>query len=206
MEILAVAQEDRIAIVAGRRISTALSKNVPAAAARTYYSREKVLIYREEEKDWVGTFIVISFHGKLNTVENPDKSYRGTFNLQQLKKSFHNLFKTDAHSDPSEFYHDMSKSFRSENHPKPLCIDFHLTEILSSNDLRSTFLMMRNRRKSKDLSSVKLEKLSAKMKCQMMQIFLVEDFYWPSMVPVRKRRFEKQDFSYKIFETNWRSF
>lgn len=124
MEILAVTQEKRSAIVVERRISTALSKNVPAAAARTYYSREKVLIYREEEKDWAETFIGIIFHGKLNTVENPDKYFCGTINLQQVKKKFHRLFKADAHSDPSEFYHDMSKSFRSENHPKALCIEF----------------------------------------------------------------------------------
>lgn len=202
MEILAVAQKDRSAIEAGRKISTALSRNVPAAAARTYYSREKILIYREEEKDWKRTFIVISFHGKLNTVENLDKSYRGTFNLQQLKKNFHGLFKTDAHSDPSEFYHDMSKSFRSENHPKAFCIDFHLTEILIPYDLRSNFLDDAKQKEIKRFIERKTWKIVCKDEVPDDANILSRIF----LVPVRKRRFGKQDFSYKIFVTKWRSF
>lgn len=54
-----------------------------------------------------------------------------------MKKYFHDLPETDAPIDPSEFFNDMFKPFRYENHPKPPCIDVHLTEILSPDDPRT---------------------------------------------------------------------
>lgn len=104
VKIMVEAQMEMNAIVAEKRISTALSKNVPAAADRNYHPGEEVLVYRKKEKEWVGPFTVISFDEKLGTMENPEKSYRGTFNVQEVEKYFRDLPKTDARTAPSEFF------------------------------------------------------------------------------------------------------
>lgn len=74
------------AVVAERRISTALSKNIPDAADRVYCSSDDVLVYPEKEKEWVGPLKAVTIDGELVIVENQNKSYRGVFNVQQIKK------------------------------------------------------------------------------------------------------------------------
>lgn len=63
---------------------TALTRHIPPAANRVYKMGEKILVYSENEKRWVGSLIVVDITGRMITVQTPDETRLQTFN------SFHN--------------------------------------------------------------------------------------------------------------------
>jgi len=96
LEIIKTAQAEMNSIVAERKIMTALSKNVPAAADRTYKLGEEILVYNENLKKWEGPYIVADCTGRNITVSNENGTYRRMFSTHQVKpyfrETFENLF------------------------------------------------------------------------------------------------------------------
>lgn len=85
LQALKLAQAEMNSIVAERRVLAALNKSIPSAADRNYKLGEKVLIYSETSKTWIGPYIVIDCTGRIVTVKTHDNSFRQTFNAYQVK-------------------------------------------------------------------------------------------------------------------------
>lgn len=105
-------------------VLAALSKNSPPAANRQQKLTEVVLIYSEEEKKWIGPFIVADYTGLQLTVPTLDGKRRQTYSsfLARL------YFRTDEEN--LQFF-----CTRDENdYPN---FTFHLTEIIEPNNARA---------------------------------------------------------------------
>lgn len=85
MAALARAQMEMNSIVSERRVQSALTKEIPPAANRTYQLGERVLVFSELSKCWEGPYTVIHVLGRMVTVSSIDGSYRQTFNAFQMK-------------------------------------------------------------------------------------------------------------------------
>lgn len=73
VKILAETQMEMNVTVAERRISTALSKTVSAAADQMYSNDDEGLIYLGNEKDRIRTLTAVTTDGELVAVENQNK-------------------------------------------------------------------------------------------------------------------------------------
>ena len=58
------------AIMAERRIQAALIRQIPPAAHRTYQLGDEVLVFSEQDKNWLGTFIVMHPQGRMINIQN----------------------------------------------------------------------------------------------------------------------------------------
>ena len=73
------------AIIPERRIQAALTKLIPPAADRRHQLEDEVLIFSEQDKNWLGPFIVMHFQGRMIIIQNREGIYRQMFNAFQLK-------------------------------------------------------------------------------------------------------------------------
>ena len=63
MKLLISAQIEMNAIVAERRIQAALTRQIRPASDRTYQLGDEVLVFSEQDKTWLGPFIVMHVQG-----------------------------------------------------------------------------------------------------------------------------------------------
>ena len=68
MQILSTVQMEMNAINAERRVLAALNPKIPPAFDRVYNLGDEILVFSEQEKHWIGPFLVCSVHGRTITV------------------------------------------------------------------------------------------------------------------------------------------
>lgn len=85
MAALPTAQAEMHAIIAERRITSALTPDIPPAVDRHYRLGEEVLVFSEKEKAWLGQFIVLHCTGRMVTVKTTSGDQRQTFNSFHVK-------------------------------------------------------------------------------------------------------------------------
>ena len=110
--------------IAERRIMTALTRDIPPAADRTYKLGEEVLVYNEYKKEWLGPLIVVDSTGRMITAYNPQTKLRQPYNTHQVKP----------------FYRDINnnmKELKSKNDHGPPPYTLHITEVIEPNDSRA---------------------------------------------------------------------
>jgi hypothetical protein len=74
MEVITAAQQEMNSIIAERRITTALNKNVPSAVDYISEIGSEVLVFREKENSWTGPFIDVKIDDKIITIQNLDNN------------------------------------------------------------------------------------------------------------------------------------
>lgn len=128
MEVLAAAQKEMNTIIAERRIITALTTNTPSSVDEVYQVGDKILIYREKEREWTGPHKVIGTDNDMVYViglyNRPQP-----FHKQQIKPFIQNPI------DPSEFFIHLSNKFRSGSAPIPMA-KVNITEVIFPADPR----------------------------------------------------------------------
>lgn len=73
------AQAEMNAIMAERKIMTALTGDIPLAANCIYKIEEEVLVYSENEKKWTGKLLVVDITGRMITLQTTDRTRCQTF-------------------------------------------------------------------------------------------------------------------------------
>jgi len=156
MDALATLQKEMNAIIAERRVLTALNRDIPPAADRVYSLGEKVLVYSEKEKEWVGTYTVVHINGRMITVQNDTKKTRHLYNAFQLKPYYPpDTSETDEHgTSPSPPDNEQNSAVENAAlaeisyilycklqrfKARPKHVDCWLTEIIEKGDPRQKF-------------------------------------------------------------------
>lgn len=75
-------------IVAKRRISTALTGDIPTAAGLTHKIGEYVLVFVGKEKRWIRPLIVVVAPGRMVIVQSSYCTKHETLNAFQIKTFF----------------------------------------------------------------------------------------------------------------------
>ena len=127
MQILSAAQMEMSAIVAERGVLAALNRNILPATIRVYTLGDEILVFSEQEKQWLGPSLVCNVHGRMITAQNVEGSYRQTFNTYQIKPYY---------AWPESIVPHQTVPFRSKAAPN-LPHDVLLTKIIPSNDPRA---------------------------------------------------------------------
>ena len=127
MRLLATAQMEMNAIVAERRVQAALTRQIPPAADRVYQLGDEVLVFSEQDKNWLGPFVVMHVQGRMITIQNREGTYRQMFNAFQLKPYYR---------DHSPIIHYQTRIFRSPLAPKTPFSSF-ITEEIKQRDPRA---------------------------------------------------------------------
>ena len=138
MEVLTMAQREMNTIIAQRRIITALTKNIPSASDRFYSIDDEVLVYREKEKEWVGPYRVVFIDGKMITMQNPERTYEGTFSSQQIKPYLRDEGTEEKRPDSLSVLYQMLKPFRLSPESGSQEHSVHITEIIKPGDPRES--------------------------------------------------------------------
>lgn len=130
MKVLAEARAEYEAIIAEMRITAAMRHAVPEAANRTYDAGKKVLVFRENDKEWCGPLTVIKTEGKIVTVKGDGGSLQ-EFNKVNVKPYFE-----DQDEEATEILYQMLKPFRSRTYKKKVN-RVHITEVIKNGDPRA---------------------------------------------------------------------
>lgn len=91
MEIIKTAHAEMNSIIAERRITAALTRNVPSAADRHYKPNDEVLVYDEQSQQWKGPYIVLECKDRMVNVTDQNRISKKLFNAFQLKPYFRQL-------------------------------------------------------------------------------------------------------------------
>lgn len=68
IEIIKTARAEVSFIIAERKVTAALTKNVPSTAGRNYKPNDEVLKYDEQPQQWKGAYIVLDYKDRTVTV------------------------------------------------------------------------------------------------------------------------------------------
>lgn len=79
-KFLAAAQDEMNAIIAEIKIIIALPTHIPLAVSGVHEMGEDVLVYSENEKEWVRSILVVYVTVTLITIQTPDGTRRQIFN------------------------------------------------------------------------------------------------------------------------------
>lgn len=140
MEVLSEANKEMSKIVAERRIQAALERKIPLASERIYYPEDKIIIFREESKEWKGPYRVLDFDFKrkvltvVNTHSKNTERYIGQQVQPYIRKNMENQ---TIH--PDEFFHNPISPFRTKNRPVPPVFHSYLTEVILPGDPCSNY-------------------------------------------------------------------
>lgn len=170
MEVLATARAEMEAIVAKRRIMTALLKAVPPAADRVCEIGEEVWVYRGRKNAWEGPMLVTKVVDKIVSILGIEDDYRGDFNKHQIKPYFRDIPEADANTDFVEILHAALAPFVSDEKEKTVPeYNVHISENIGNNDPRSALFDEAKRKEIEGLISRGRGKWFLKMKCRTMK-------------------------------------
>jgi hypothetical protein len=113
MAALAAAQMEVSAIVSENQITVALAHNVPSSVDRTYEVGEEVLVFREKEKSWTGTMVVVLVIDKNITVKYLESERVLRFSAQHIQPFLRDSPSTDVYEDSIEITHVMLSNSRA---------------------------------------------------------------------------------------------
>jgi hypothetical protein len=113
MAALAAAQMEVSAIVSENQITAALAHNVPSSVDRTYEVGEEVLVFREKEKSWTGTMVVVLVIDKNITVKYLESERVLRFSAQHIQPFLRDSPSTDVYEDSIEITHVMLSNSRA---------------------------------------------------------------------------------------------
>lgn len=195
MKGLANAQMEMKAIVAERRISAALQRNVPSSAHRVHQIGDEVLVYREDPKEWKRSFVVTKVAEKLVTVRDENGNEQ-TFSSQQIE-TFMRASQDPDRTDPSDISNEMLKPFRSgKAPPTPLC-DIFIIEVIYPSDRRASKFDEAERKEIQGLTDRRTFTIVLKEEESTNAIILGGRFFLA--MKEQEMKFGKRDLSYKDF-------
>ena len=131
MKVLAEARAEYEAIVAELRITAAMKHAVPEAASRVYAEGDKVLVFRERDKEWCGPLTVVDTADKIVTVKS-DTGSPQQFNKVNVKPYF-----DSEEEEATEMLYQMLSPFRSKPGKKKTTPKVYMTEVIKNGDPRA---------------------------------------------------------------------
>lgn len=73
MKIIKTAQAEISSIIAERKVTAELTKNILSAANRNYEPNDDVLIYDDQSQQWKGPYIEVDCNDRMVTVTDEDR-------------------------------------------------------------------------------------------------------------------------------------
>ena len=137
MRLLIFAQMEMNATIAERRIQAELTKQIPPAADRTYQIGDEVLVFSEQDKNWLRPFTVVHVQGRMISIPNREGTYRQVLNTFHLKPYY---------CDHVSIIHYQTRIFRSPLAQKNSFSSFITAEIKPSDPTARQFSAAKRKR------------------------------------------------------------